>query len=274
MWHVICTRPSIQFRQQRGFHCQNSAAASCSKQLIDGNATWSPSAKRIFLHHKKMLNILSAICLWLAITTGGAIYLLPVDASNPIVLSLLFFNNLNILIAFCEIILGVYINEIQQDYLKFKDKYKGREGDGAIAFLMLPLPSPFHARSWSRMWSTYSLYDPSYQNHESFGFFIDVGNGLTTIPPCLLWNYAMAFPARVPSVWVGCIGIASYWQIMYGTILYFASFFFNKRYEGKSWGEVAAFVGISNSIWFIFPIMGLYASFVILHDGNLSLFQP
>ena len=123
------------------------------------------------------------------------------------------------------------------------------------------------------MWSTYALYDPSYQNHESFGFFIDFGNGLSTIPPSLLVNIAMVKPEWTSSLFVGCVGLAMYWQVLYGTLIYILSFVFNRRYEGKSLTEVVLFVGLSNGIWIVFPLIGIWACVVILRDGNLDVFQ-
>jgi hypothetical protein len=143
-----------------------------------------------------MLTIISAIILWITATTGGALLCLPYSASNSIVLSLLFFNNLNILIALCEIVLGLNIMFIKDDYRKLAEKYKGREWEACVAFLTMPLPRVLEGKAWAKMWSTYSLFDPSYQDHESFGFFIDFGDGMSTIPPCLLWNYAMAYTER------------------------------------------------------------------------------
>jgi hypothetical protein len=218
------------------------------------------------------LNILSAFIAWIVGTTGGALWYLPYNPSNVIVCALLAFNNLNILISICEILLGINIDFIKEDYQILCKKYRGQKWKAVLAFLTMPLPNVLDANAWSKMWSTYALYDPSYQNNESFGFFIDFGNGMSTIPPCLLWNYAMAFPNHVSPLWVGCIGIASYWQILYGTIVYGLSFCYNKRYKGMTWLELAGFVGVSNSLWFVFPILGLYCSVCILRDGNLSLF--
>jgi len=154
-------------------------------------------------------------------------------------------------------------------------EYKGNEWGACIAYLTMPLTLRqfFDGRVWSKMWSTYALYDPSYQNHESFGFFIDFGNGLSTIPPSLLVNIAIVWPDKVSPLWVGCIGLAMYWQVMYGTIIYVLSFVFNRRYEGKSLLEVCLFVGISNSLWFIFPVVGIYACVCMLRDGNMKVFQ-
>lgn len=219
-----------------------------------------------------VLNIVGAIVLWLIVTTGGALLFLPYNV-NAVVVSLLFFNNLNILIAICEIILGFRIKSIQQDYRELKEKYKGKEVAGCFAYLLMPLPNVFDSRPWSQMWATYALYDPSYQNNESFGFFIDFGNGLSTIPPCLLWNYAMAYPDALSPVLVGSVGVACYWQVLYGTIIYFLSFLFNQRYKGFSVVEVLGFVGFANSLWFFFPIVGVYTSVRILGDGNFSVFQ-
>jgi len=39
------------------------------------------------------------------------------------------------------------------------------------------------------LWSTYSLLDPSYVSTTSFGFWIDTGNGITTLVPTLLLSY-------------------------------------------------------------------------------------
>jgi hypothetical protein len=219
------------------------------------------------------LNVLNAIILWLVVTTGGSLLLLPYDRKNPIIILMLFFNNLNILIAMCEIILGLRIQTIKDDYKENMKKYDGKEWKCGLDFLLMPLPNPICSKSWSKMWSTYAVYDPSYQNNESFGFFIDVGNGWSTIPPCLLWNYAMAYPNSCSALLVGCVGIASYWQVCYGTIIYLLSYMWNKRYQGKSVLENLGFVGFANMLWFWFPLIGIYASVCILKDGNFSVFQ-
>ncbi len=58
----------------------------------------------------------------------------------------------------------------------------------------------------------------------------------------------------------------------YGTIIYFFSFALNRRYEGKPAGQVMLVV-ISNSIWIVFPLIGLYASYVLLDENDYSLFR-
>lgn len=224
-----------------------------------------------------ILNVGSAIALWLLLTTYAFLSQLPTSTNrtSPLILSILFFNNLNILIAMCEICLGMNISYIQRDYQKLRAKYKGNEWGACIAYLTMPLTvrQLFDSKVWSKMWSTYALYDPSYQNHESFGFFIDFGNGLSTIPPSLLVNVAIVWPEKVSPLWVGCIGLAMYWQVMYGAIIYVLSFVFNRRYEEKSMLEVCLFVGLSNSLWIVFPLLGIYACVSMLRDGNMDVFH-
>eukprot|EP00934_Nitzschia_sp_Nitz4_P002200 Nitzschia sp. Nitz4//scaffold267_size26297//21472//22197//NITZ4_008272-RA/size26297-processed-gene-0.1-mRNA-1//1//CDS//3329544914//2200//frame0 len=223
------------------------------------------------------LNTLSAAAMWIALTTFGPLCLVK-SFPNALGLAVMFYNNLNILIAFCEIALGIYIKDIQKDYLERKKMYEGKEHKAAFYYLFMPhsFNTVFSAKKWAIMWSTYSLWDPSYQNQESFGFFIDVGNGWSTIPPCLLWNAAILFPdwvqAASPYAWllVGTIGIASYWQVMYGAIIYFLSFFYNKRHVGRPLPEVLGFVGFANGIWIFFPAFAMRAAWVILRDQEIE----
>ena len=230
-----------------------------------------------------MLTVASAIALWLAITCGITFTLLPYEnpiSGNWIVSSLIFFNNLNIFISICEICLGIYIKFIQSDYQKKLELYGGNKKnqgnllDGAMSWIFMPLTlrQVFNGKTWAQMWSTYSLLDPSYQNHESFGFFIDVGNGWTTIPSCVLLNYAFVKPDDVSPLLVGCVVIASYWQMLYGTIIYFLSYIFNKRYEGKSIG-VYFVVFVANVVWMVFPAMAIYMAVSVLRDGNFTIMQ-
>mmetsp|Transcript_19029 Transcript_19029/g.39991 ORF Transcript_19029/g.39991 Transcript_19029/m.39991 type:complete len:247 (+) Transcript_19029:155-895(+) len=236
----------------------------------------SPPQRRPF----SPLNIGTATALFLVLTTSFFLSLSPSNSLSLPATSLLVFNNINIFVALNEIVLGRHISLIQSDYRKFLIRYKGNEWGAVVDFLTMPLKLSqlFDGRIWSKMWSTYSLYDPSYQNHESFGFFIDFGNGMSTIPPTLLMNFAMVSPESsaasgiLSPLVVGCVCIAMYWQVMYGTIIYVLSFMFNRRYEGKTALEVALFVGFSNSLWFFWPILAIYYCVCILRDGTLDVF--
>ncbi|CAB9508894.1 expressed unknown protein [Seminavis robusta] len=225
------------------------------------------------------LTFLSANVLWLATTIGGLLTVLHHQQTNDIsnlrwdiVISLLFFNNLNLLIAMIEISLGIHISLIKSDYKKLKAR--NQEALAAVELMNMEIPwnRLFDGKLWSRMWSTYALYDPSYQNDESYGFFIDVGNGWSTIPPCLLMNAAIVLPQHFSPLFVGCVCLASYWQMMYGTIVYFLSYIWNERYKGKPLVISLGIVGIANGIWMVFPSIGIYACVSILDKKDFSVF--
>ena len=225
-----------------------------------------------------LLTFASAIGLWLILTCAACFAALPYEnklTGNLIVSSLIFFNNLNIFISICEICLGIHIEFIQKDYQKLREIYKGKELSGCMALFAKPLTISelFQGKTWALMWSTYSLYDPSYQNNESFGFFIDFGNGMSTIIPCLIVNAGMIFPDKMSHLLVGCVSIAMYWQVMYGTFIYFLSFCFNKRYRFFSMKEMVLFVGCTNGTWVVFPTIGIYAAVCMLSDGNMDIFK-
>ena len=218
-----------------------------------------------------VLNTIGAIALFLSVTTGICAYFLPFAQATSSIYAILFFNNINIFVSILEIILGIHIKHIKENYMILNNKYKGREWDAVLAFLLRPLSAQdlFSAKSWSLMWSTYSLFDPSYQNQESFGFFIDFGNGLSTLFPTMLISYALVHPQQIPPFFVGCLGLAMYWQKTYGTIIYLLSFLYNKRYEGKPPAVVFSFVGTVNGIWIFFPLIGMKECIMMIRDSKI-----
>jgi hypothetical protein len=131
-------------------------------------------------------------------------------------LALAFFLPLNMLICLWEIGLGLHIEFITKEYARLKEKYGKQPFDAVIQFFLAELDaaSLFSLKFWTKTWSTYvplailgaitgliyafvlclrsySLYDPSYSNRESFGFFVDVGNGWTTLVPSFLYLIGM-----------------------------------------------------------------------------------
>lgn len=218
------------------------------------------------------------LVLYVVLSTGGLSYWHHAENGvfDATCTSLFFFCALNTLICLWEMALGANISKIERDYRELRETYKGRALEGVLAFFMTPVGAGdlFSGAFWSRVWSTYSLYDPSYQNRESFGFFIDVGNGWSSVLPSVLFPVAMVrgLPLGIGPQAVGLVAICSFWQMFYGTVVYFLSFFFNGRYRGLHWGEVAGFVGVSNGLWFFFPLLGIYASARIVLDNDYSVF--
>lgn len=185
-----------------------------------------------------------------------------------------FFLTLNILICLWEISLGFNINKIEKESKELKKDYIKKEFKAVLNFFFanLTLSDCFSFSFWTKVWSTYSLYDPSYANRESFGFFIDVGNGWSTIIPSLLFLIGMTYDI-IPARALGIIGILSFYQELYGTIIYFLSFILNKRYKGKTITEMALFVGLSNGLWFFFPLFGIIYSIDMIYNESFNIFR-
>lgn len=188
-------------------------------------------------------------------------------------IGLAFFLVINVLISWWEIALFVCQDQIRAEYEAIKEPYRGHELKrvGEVFARPIPLLRVLSLREWSVIWSSYSLFDPGYSDRRSFGYNVDVGNGFTTIIPAIIFTFGMTFellPARV----LGIVGIIMFWEMFYGTAVYFFQFFNNGRHKGHSVRDLLLFVGITNLMWFIFPIWGLSASVRLILDGSYSVF--
>ena len=189
-------------------------------------------------------------------------------------IGLAFFLWLNTMVTFWEWSLFLRTAQIEAQYADFKQRYRGRELDRVTDFFMTPLPlgKLFSPGTWAELWATYAVFDESYADRKSFGFFIDVGNGLSTFVPSLLFLYGMTYellPARA----MGVLGALLFYQTWYGTLVYFGSFIFNRRYVGHTRFNLALFVGLSNGLWFTLPVWGFYASLVLIYSDSYALFR-
>jgi len=200
-------------------------------------------------------------------------------APSALFVGLAFFCGLNALICFWELALAYRIRRIERDFRQLRERVaptpRGRLSELAALFTarVAPVSQVVSLDLWCRIWSTYALYDPAYANHESFGFWIDVANGHATLVPSALWvvgTTVEVLPARA----LGLVSLVAFYQELYGTLIYFAQFVYHRRYRGKSGLEIALFVGLSNGIWIVGPLVGLYASVVLIYDGDFRLFHP
>jgi len=206
-------------------------------------------------------------------------------------LALAFFLTLNVLVCLWEIGLGLYIKDIKKYYENtLLKKYPSRtEHFGATVNVFLhrmSLGELFSLKFWSeRVWGTYSLYDPSYSNHESYGFFIDVGNGWSTLLVSMYFLVGMTDTSIVrytysvertdtqviDPLFFGMMGIIFFYQMFYGTIIYFVQFIYHGRYKGRTVFEVALFVGLNNGLWILFPLMGMYCSATMIRSNSFDI---
>jgi hypothetical protein len=208
---------------------------------------------------------LTSLHIWLHYRTHGVF--------NATQISLAFFLVVNVLIAWWEIALFVSQDKIKAEYEQLREAYRGREMQACVEVFSRPIPLTrlLAFDEWTRVWSSYSLYDPGYSDRRSFGYNIDVGNGFTTLIPATLFAFSMTFellPARI----LGILGIIIFWQMFYGVVVYFFQFFNNGRHKGHRVKDIVLFVGVSNAAWAIFPVIGLWASIQLILDGNYSVF--
>lgn len=193
---------------------------------------------------------------------------------NVAQVGLAFFLMLNVLVNFWEMGLYFTAKEIRAEYIASREQYRDSPMSGAAAVFTqsIPLSRLFTFKAWTKVWSSYALFDPGYARKSSFGFTIDVGNGFSTILPAALFALGMSYeimPARA----LGVLGIAMFWQMLYGTILYFFQFFANGRHVGHRVWDIVVFVGCTNGLWFIFPSYGLYLSWVMIATNNFALLR-
>mmetsp|Transcript_20128 Transcript_20128/g.60831 ORF Transcript_20128/g.60831 Transcript_20128/m.60831 type:complete len:272 (+) Transcript_20128:289-1104(+) len=214
------------------------------------------------------------IVAYLVGTTYAAVKLHP--SASLIQAFLAFFLSLNALICFWELALAYRVDLIK----KRGDELRARTGDsqqerfaavGSFFVARCPPSQWFSLDFWSRVWWTYSLYDPSYGDKTTFGFWVDATNGHVTLPPTLLWYFGMT-SELVDARAFGIVGLLAFYQELLGTVVYFCTFFANGRHVGKTSLEVALFVGLSNGLWIAGPVVGLYAALRCVYDGDYSVF--
>lgn len=181
---------------------------------------------------------------------------------------------LNLLINFWE--LGLYFtgDTIRQEYLDRKDYYKNQPTVAATDMFKrkIPLHKVFSFKQWTGIWASYCHFDVGYSRRGSFGYNIDVGNGFSTVLPATLFVFGMTYE-MVSARLLGIIGVAMFWQMFYGTVVYFFQYFNAGRHKGHTTKDLILFVGTSNGMWFIFPIWGMLASVWMIYMDSFALFS-
>jgi hypothetical protein len=189
-------------------------------------------------------------------------------------MGLAFFLWLNAIVALWEICLYLKIDLIEAQHARFIAEYRGRELDRVKDFFAtrVPLARVFSPAVWAELWSSYSVFDPSYAERKSFGFFIDIGNGFSTIAPTLLFLYGMTYEP-IPARALGIVGLLLFYQMWYGTVVYLTSYVMNRRYVGHTGFNVALFVGLSNGLWLTFPLWGAAVCIAMIDAGTYAVFH-
>ncbi|BCO35994.1 hypothetical protein BMW24_008600 [Mycobacterium heckeshornense] len=177
---------------------------------------------------------------------------------------------INVLVTFLEISLFLQINLIKERYAEYVLTYRGREFDRLIEFVTAPIrwsevPRP---RRWADGWATYALFDDAYASEKAFGFWGDTGNGFSTLIPSALFLYGMTYDV-LPARWLGTLGVALFWQKLYGTVIYFWAYLYNRQFAGHAKRDVV-FVVLLNVLWLLGPAWGLVVSIGMIRSGGFA----
>jgi len=116
----------------------------------------------------------------------------------------------------------------------------------------------------------------SYSDQTTFGFWIDVGNGFTTILPSihllLSMSYNLPSPFGLSPRSTGLLSLIFFWQELYGTIIYFSSYVMNKRYVGKQNWHIWVVI-VANGIWILGPALGMWSCVRMAHENRWDVFR-
>ena len=203
---------------------------------------------------------------------GTGIHYYEYGSLNLVYCLLALFLSINLLISGWEACLFFrrdYI-ESRSEYWRSRQRETGRAPGAEFLASKIPLKSMLSPTFWADVWAAYSIYDSSYTDRRTFGFNVDIGNGLFTPIPTLLL-YAALTVGFMPAAYTGILGIALFWQWTYVSSLYWVSFLIASRQHRISKREVYIYVLSPNVVWVLFPILGLYVSARLIIDGNYGV---
>ena len=219
--------------------------------------------------------VYQVIVLAVVLGTGAPVYLHHATHGvfNVHQVALAFFFGLNAIVAFWEVCLFLEIDRVETQFAKLETAYAGRELEQAKSFFgsKIGFRQIFAPSTWAELWSSYALFDPSYADRKSYGFFIDVGNGFLTLLPSLAIAYGMTYHVVSARI-LGLVMMMVCYQMWYGTVIYFASYVKNRRYRGHDKRNVALIVGLSNGVWFTFPVWGIWIAIQLIYTDSYGVF--
>jgi hypothetical protein len=176
---------------------------------------------------------------------------------------------INILINYWELCLLLRASQIDHDADGLKQNYCGNELSAAAKLFTsrIRIREALSPTYWAGVWTVYSLFDDAYRDKKSFGFNIDVCNGIFTIFPSVFLLTAMT-AQYVPATTLGIVAVAVFYQMLYGTVVYAFSFALNGQHRGHTRANVAMFVGGSNGLWVIFPLWGIVVAIILITTNS------
>ncbi len=201
----------------------------------------------------------------------GGRYWLHGDFDAVHALLILFFS-INLWICYWEICLFFKRDHIERRAEYWRRRQEETSRTPAIEFLTgkVPLAKCLSPALWADTWATYAQIDGSYADRRTYGYIADIGNGFVTLIPTLLL-YAAFTVDFLPALAAGIIGVMLFWQLIYGTALYWVSFFLAKRHTRLGRRDICIYIWALNSPWMLFALLGLYVSIRLIADGSYGV---
>jgi hypothetical protein len=208
------------------------------------------------------------VALWHVAGVGGAValHLRMHHAASGWYLALAPFLVTNLLITTWEMALARHIGDLE----RWHAEGRGFGDPSELFALRVSAREAFSSGVGALVWLAYSRFDPGYADRRSFGFAVDVGNGVSTPLPTLLFLVGMSVPI-LPPLALGVVGILLFYQKLYGTLLYFAQFAWNRRHVGHPTGMLLAYVVATNGVWVVFPLLGMWVSLRLIVERSFTV---
>lgn len=140
----------------------------------------------------------------------------------------------------------------------------------------ISLSQALSLKYWSIIFAQYASLDPSYVQHTSWSFWIDVGNGFTTLIPTVALSIAVTgFPvvpliASISPRTLGVVTVVMNYQMLYGTVFYFVNYRHNRYHEGAS-APSRAVVLFANLVWIIGPAAWIIVGLGFVRSNDLTI---
>ncbi len=185
---------------------------------------------------------------------------------------LILFFSINLWICYWEICLFLERDPIERRAEYWRKRHEETGRTPAIEFLAgkVPLAKALSPASWADVWATYAQIDGSYADRRTYGYIADIGNGFVNLVPTLVL-YAAFTVDFLPALAAGIIGAMLFWQLTYGTALYWVSFFLAKRHTRLGRRDICIYIWALNSPWLLFALLGLYVSVRLIADGDYGV---
>jgi len=208
-----------------------------------------------------------------ALTLAGIGFRYRVHGDFDVIHALLIlFLSINLVVCYLETCLFLNRDYVEQRIGYWHDFRLETGRTPVIAFFAsrFPLSRLLQPSLWADLWATYSQLDRSYADRRSYGHNIDIANGFLMPFPILILYVAYSI-AIVPAFVAGVIGVMVYWQLMYGTLVYWIGYFLSDTQDGISRRHLYIFILGMNSQWVLYSLLGLHVSIHMILDKDYSV---